>query len=489
MARFPIAIPSGVFRNGTEYQSKGRYYDANLVRWYGSALGPIGGWRSRGAATVTGKARAAIGWKDNSTVTWLGIGTHSGLYVSDRAGSVFDITPTSFTSCRADAVGAGGYSFGNYSAGTYGTPRPDTSLIQDATQWSLDTWGQYLNGVSPDDNNIVQWELNTGTKAAKVANSPSCKAIIVTPERFLFALGTTDPRTVSWCDQEDNTNWTVSDTTQAGSWPLQTGGRLMCGANVRGGTMLFTDVDAHLATYIGGVSVYRFDKIDDSCGVISRQAACAFNMQVAWMSPSGFWFYNGYAQQIPCDVFDYVFRDINLLQSSKFFATRVSAYSEIEWRYCSASSNEIDRCVVWNYLTGKWTIGRPTRLCGIDKGVFPYPIMVNSGGVIYDHEVGFLYDGDIPYGETGPIELGNGDNITDFLRIIPDDATLGDVTISVYGKMEPDGAETTFGPYTLSKETDVRFCTRQAKVRYSGAVNTAWRVGSPRLDISQGSGR
>ena len=85
MARFPIQLPPGVFRDGTRYQSRGRYYDASLTRWYGAALGPVKGWRRRGTGAVTGQARAALAWHANNGQTWLAIGTHSHLYVMDRA--------------------------------------------------------------------------------------------------------------------------------------------------------------------------------------------------------------------------------------------------------------------------------------------------------------------------------------------------------------------------------------------------------------------
>src|SRR5690242_18912226 len=141
--RLPLKIPPGVARNGTEYECKGRYFDAWLVRWTDDGtLKPIGGWRARSTTKVSGAPRAIQAWRDNSANTWLQIGTHSKLYVSDRAGSVFDITPIGLTAGRADAVAAGGYGSGTYGSGTYGTPRPDSSLIQDATQWTLDTWGQ-----------------------------------------------------------------------------------------------------------------------------------------------------------------------------------------------------------------------------------------------------------------------------------------------------------------------------------------------------------
>lgn len=44
MAMLPLKIPLGVARNGTEYQNAGRWYDAQLVRWFEGTLRPVGGW-------------------------------------------------------------------------------------------------------------------------------------------------------------------------------------------------------------------------------------------------------------------------------------------------------------------------------------------------------------------------------------------------------------------------------------------------------------
>ena len=70
----PLSFPPGVYRAGTEYQSKGRFYDANLVRWFEGNLRPVGGWRSKSASTVTGKGRAILTWLTNLSVSWIAIG-------------------------------------------------------------------------------------------------------------------------------------------------------------------------------------------------------------------------------------------------------------------------------------------------------------------------------------------------------------------------------------------------------------------------------
>jgi len=495
VARFPLALPPGIFRDGTQYQSKGRWFDTNLTRWYGSALGPVLGWalRKPDADALTGSPRAALSWKDNSANSWLAVGTHNKLYVTNILGAVSDITPTdSFTAGHASASAAGGYGSGAYGSGYYGTPRPGTSQITDATEWTLAAWGEDLLAVSPDDGKLRQWDTSggVGTPAATVSGSPACKAVCVTAERFVFALATEDPRTVSWCDQENNTTWSPSSTNQAGNFPLQTVGRLMCGCSVKGATLLFTDIDVHLATYIGGVLVYGFDRVGDGCGAISRQAVASFEQLAAWMSPSGFWLWNGGGVvPLPCSVLDYIRTDINLLQMSKVVATVNSKDFEIEWRYCSASSTEIDRCVVWNYKDNWWSIGRATRTCGVDRGAFQYPILVTPDGYIYDHEVGWNYDGMTPYATSGPIELGNGDQIMHVLGLYPDDETVGDVAASFIVRRNPDDQGVSKGPYSLASKTDLRFSGGLVEMTVTGARNVNWRVGTPKLELKPGESR
>jgi hypothetical protein len=116
-------------------------------------------------------------------------------------------------------------------------------------------------------------------------------------------------------------------------------------------------------------------------------------------------------------------------------------------------------------------------------------MLISITGTVYDHEVGFMYDSNSPYGETGPIELGNGDTWMDALGLYPDDLTVGDVTAAFFVKNENDDSETEFGPYTLTSKTDIRFAGRRVRVRWTGATNTAWRVGTPALELVAGDGR
>jgi hypothetical protein len=488
--RIPIQLPPGLYRNGTAYQSKGRYYAANLVRFYEGSIRPFGGWRTHSTSTLTGAARAIISWTDNSALTWAGIGTHSHLFMMSRTGTLFDVTPTAFAAGRADAVAGGGYGADDFGSDSYGTPRPDTSLIQDASVWSLDTWGQYLIGCMADDGKIYQWSLNTSVVAVPVANAPTARAVVVTEQRILMALGANgNPRAVAWSDQEDNTDWTASATNQAGDFNLQTNGRLMLGRRIRGGTLLWTDLDVHLATYTADQFVYGFTKLADSCGAISQNCAAVIDARTVWMGRSGFWIHDGYVDALPCDVSDAVFTNLNAQQISKVTCVVNSAFGEVVWYYPSAQATENDSYVLWNYRENHWNIGSLSRLCGVDRGSFAYPLLCDALGNVYDHEVGFDYGGAMPFLEGGPFELGNGDDVVSAQWLIPDDKTVGDVTATFIVRFEPDDTDTAFGPYTLSERTDVRFEGRQVNLRFDGAALADWRIGVPRLDVIAGGER
>jgi len=488
MALTALRIPPGVYRNGTEYQSAGRWFDANLVRWFEGTLRPIGGWRKRSASQLTGSCRGLITWRNNSGDRFIAAGTHSKLYAMNAAGTLKDITPTGLTVGIADAATKTGYGYSTYGNFAYGVARPDTGSVTPATTWSLDTWGEYLVACSDADGKLYEWQLgfSTPTLAAVITNAPTgCNAVMTTAERFVFALGAGgDPRKVQWCDQENNTIWTPAATNQAGSFELITVGSLKAGKRVRGVNLLFTDVDVHVSTYIGLPYVYSFEKAGSGCGLISSQAVAAIDTAAIWMSNSGFWVYDGYVKPLACDVGDYIFQNINANQVSKVYAVHNSKYGEIIWFYPSNASNENDSYVTYNYRENHWAIGSLSRTAGTDRGVFLNPLMVSADSYIYEHEVGFAYDSVAPFVESGPVEIQPGENIMNVRQLIPDEQTLGEVVVSFKTRMYPTATETTYGPYSATEPTSVRFSARQVKIRYTGAVLGDWRVGLNRLDVT-----
>jgi len=488
-----------MLQTGTIYQAQGRWYNGNLIRWQMDgqvwAVQPVGGWVARLSATITGKCRAVHQWVDNDTVRWMALGTHSKLYVCTPSDTTaYDITPSGFTAGDADAAAAGGYGSGDYGEGTYGTPRLDVAAVQPASMWTLDNFGEVLVGCMAEDSNVYSWDPNSGTNtlAAAVTNAPTGTAIVVTEERFLFVLGAGgDNRKVQWCDQEALTTWTPSSTNQAGDQTLVTPGRLMCGRRIRGGTLLFTDQDVHLATYLGQPFIYSFQRVGDNCGIISRGAAMSVDSRCFWMGANRFWMFDGVTRPMMCDVADGVFGDLNETQRSKVTAYHDPQFGEIRWFYPSSASTENDRSVVYNYLGDFWFVDEDfARTAAFQRGIFTDPVMVDSSGQVWDHETGASYSSMTPTLRSGPYELGEGDRILRARRLISDEITAGEWRVTFYARDWPNDSETTHGPYTLDNPTSVRFAARQARMEIELITpSQTARWGIPRVDVLEGGKR
>lgn len=479
-----IALPPGIYKNGTRKQSEGRYYEGNLVRFQEGAIKPVKGWRALSQSAVSGKGREIVTWRDNNNQIWAGIGTHTNLYSMTQSGVITDITPSGFTTGAADASNGGGYGSGVYGAGVYGLPITSVSAIIEASVWSLDNWGQDLVGVMGAGGTLYTWTPGDA-QATALANAPTCVATLVIDARIQLALGADgNPRRVAWSDFEDNTNWTPgSGANQAGGQSLQTQGKLMTGVKVPGGAVLFTETDLHRAEYVGLPEVLLFERVSDGSGAISQNSAVEIDGQVIWMGPQGFWQYNGFASPLACDVADDVFTNINRAQISKVTAFHNSAYGEIWWFYPDNNSVENNRYVSYSYREGHWSEGGLTRLAAADMSPFPSPLMIGDDGIVYEHEVGENRGGSQAYLKGGPLEFGQGDNFLDIKGYIPDTNTLGDATFTICSRYYPLGPETEYGPYTASERTDFRASGREFEVRYDGADNTSWRIGDGKLEI------
>lgn len=601
-----LQIPPGVFRNGTQYQAVGRWYDASLVRFRKGAVLPVGGWSQYGSDVINGIPRGGVAWTDNSGNRWAIVGSAAYAYVMDDDFNLFDVSP-SLTAGVTDAVLNGGYGDYFYGYGTYGTPRPDTGAITYASSWSFDTFGEIPIGCLDADGKLWEWDLDTGNVLTQVSGSPTgCSGLVVTAERFIFALGDGgDPRSIKWCDREDRTSWTAAATNQAGGWDLDTNGEIMCGARARGETLILTTTDAHVARYVGYPDVYEFKRVGTGCGTPGRRAAVRVDGQVFWLGHNGFFRYQGgIVQRVPCDVWDYFQEDLEKGQASKVFGWHNHEHDEVWWMYPSDTSAEIDKYIAFNYIEGHWIYGSMPAATVLPRGTFLSPVGFHTGtdlvtngnfgadsgwtkgtnwqitggvasqtspsasdlsqtvsitsGVKYEliftvanRSAGSItaklgttagtarstnatftetitagsgdslltfsadgtWDGDIdsvtlrpattiqqqetgydhgsltPFLESGPIELGLGERRMHVTRLLPDEQTLGEVTVLFKTREYPTASEVTHGPYTLTEPTSVRFSGRQAVMRVAPVGETDWRFGIPRVDMRPGGKR
>lgn len=499
MALIPLKLPPGVVKPATVYDARGRFYVAHLVRWHGdpqtAVMQPMGGWQpqptSTGELNINAPARGMHAWRSNtSRQPYLALGTFEKLYVF-AGGILTDITPSGLSAGLKDAtVVTGYYGDGYYGVGAYGLGDAENSTLTEARTWQLDNFGEDLVAVAYNDGKLYLWDLSAGGDAAAIADAPEGNAgVVVTPEHFLVALGADgEGNKVAWADQESATDWTPTTQNQAGAFWLTTSGEILAGRRSRSETLIWTSTDLHAMRYIGGPLVYRFDQVGVNCGAISRHSMAVLAGQAYWMGHRSFFMYDGYAKALPSEIADFVFNNMNVMQASKITCYTRAEFGEVVWHYPSAASDECDRYVVYNTMNGAWYEGALARTSGIDRGAFP-PLAAAPNGTIYQHEVGTEYDGaELPYAESGPIELGSGDRLMHVSSVIPDERTQGSVQLTIYGAKYPNSSETTYGPYTLTDPTDVRVDERQIRLRIDQVLPN-WRVGTLRIDVTPGSGR
>jgi hypothetical protein len=444
----------------------------------------------------------------------------SGIYtVNDpvSAAGAFNITYVSAAAATSSSAGgdfvaqfllpvglqsaAAGFGWGvdTWGASTWGTPR-STSLPIALRTWSLDTFGEDLV-ANPRAGKIYTWDATGGTasRATWVTVAPSVNNFIITSQeaRHLISLGCTDsggtfdPLNIRWCSAEDLRDWVVSATNTAGEIRLS-GSNEIVGAT-RSGTqiLIWTDDALYGMTYNGANTVFDVQTLGNNCGLIGPHAAIEAGGKTYWMSKGSFYYYDGNVNALPCDVFHFVFDNLDHTQGYKVFAGINSQWNEIIWFYQTTASttSEIDRYVIYNYLERTWTIGTMTRTAWVDESVFDKPIAGGTDGKLYEHEVSVDADGSaLPsYAESNDFDIDAGDEVQFLSRYVPDFDQSGNVYVRILTRKWPGSAFTTKGPYLVtasSPKIDLRARGRQAVFRVDTSTTGAtWRLGTVRLQI------
>jgi hypothetical protein len=453
--------------------------------------------------SATRVIRQLLGWKDNAGIPFLAIGSNDAVHLFTQ-GVLTDISPAGLVGGTVDSESnVGAYGQGPYGSENYGEGDTSQAVITEAGTWQLDNFGEDIVGVLTSDGKLWFYDTSTGGVMTQIvdASNPGqeptgCDALVVTPERFLMALGADgDPRLVRWGDREVLDEWEDLETNSAGRFPLSGDGSLMCGRRGNNETLLFTDQDLWVAQFIGGTLVYSFKQKGSKCGIISRNAVAMVDSKAFWMGQRGFYFYDGYTHTLESDVTDHVFKSFNRTQRAKVFAVPFTNFGEVVWFYPSAGSEEPDRYVSFNYRERHWGNGELVRTAGIDRGAFDYPFL-SSVETIFQHDRGTTKPGaDAPFLESGPVELGRGDRVMNVLQIIPDEATtdgqqgLGSTQADLFFRLYPTADEESAGPFTMANPTDVRIQARQVRLRLTEVTPGDWRVGEVRLQVEPGGRR
>jgi hypothetical protein len=502
MPLIPISLQPGVYKNGTAYSGKLRWADSNLVRWKDGSIRVIGGWERRKTATGTNIAalyadatieapRNVFAWTDNTGARHIVVGTNRALYYIDSSGAKSTITPAGFTPTAKDSGLLVGYGTFAYGVGTYGTPRTFTGAIPTpAASWDFALWGENLLAQFRGDGKLYEWTVGTAA-ALVISTSPTdMQDFLVTDERIVIGVGnSTNSRIVQWSASEDNTDWTPSNTNQAGSITLAGTGPLLAITQIMNELLIISQNEVYAGRYLGPPYVYGFDRVGDNSGLISPTSLVTTARFAMWAAERNFWMYDGSLHKLESDVIDFFHNDLSETEYSKTFGFSLRGFNEVWWLYQSKTSTtgEPDSYICYDFSGNHWTKGKIGRGVAVDNAATAYPLMVSADGLLYNHELPgtAITDGVIPYCETGPLELGQGDRQAFIDYLYPDEAVAGDVTLTILTQDMPNLPALSFGPYNLTGPTPVRARGRQFALRFEGR-EAGWQIGTMRVNVKTG---
>ena len=388
--------------------------------------------------------------------------------------------------------------------------------------WSADNFGQDLV-INPRDAAIYYWSNATGlgSRAVLLSSLPGASSVpsvarqilVSDLDRKIIAFGYTDIVTgvqdrllIRWSSTEDPANWTPTETNSAGGIRIPSGSEFIGAVETKQEILVWSDDSVHSLRYIGAPFEYSIARIGMT-SLAAPYAAVGANDVVFWMGANGFFQWDGRLSGLPCSVKDYVFNNLNWNQAEKIVSGSNMSFNEVWWFYPSLNSEENDRYVLYNYNEKVWSIGTIVRTAWIDRGIEDYPRSASTDGYIYFHELG-QDDGStnpfspiVAYIESGPTEIGQGDQFGFVWRMIPDVdfRNSSDPNATVNFVMEAQnysgGDFTQFANNntTLTATVPITQFTEQTYFRLRGRmltlriqsedVGVAWRAGIPRIDV------
>ena len=442
-----------------------------------------------------------------------------------------------------------GYGWGTYLWGdsTWGTERGTSNVTLDPGNWSLDNFGEVLvatifNGKTftwdAGATNPRTVRASTSTSGFATTNNPTATrfTLVSDRDRHLFHFGTEttigdastqDPMFVRFSDQENLDEYAPTAINTAGTFRLDTGNKITAALQGKDYVFVLTDLAAYIIQFVGPPFTFSVRQVGTNCGCIAQHAASYVNGAVYWMSgEGGFFMYDGTVKSLPCLVEDFVFTTnngnlgINYNSADTIYSAPNSLYTEINWFYPKSGSEQIDRCVTYNFGENVWTTSSLARTTYQDQGVFnlPYATEYNAtttpvfspisgitntygASLYYAHEIGtdqvnssgttsidaFIRSGDF--------DIEDGELFMSMRRFMPDYKFLvGNSKVTLFVSDFPSDTQTSspLGPFTITSTTDkvdTRARGRLLSIKIENdAAGETWRYGSFRLD-AQPDGR
>ena len=468
-------------------------------------------------------------------------------------GGSLSIKPYEPVGPRAQTYGYG-WGVNSYGNGGWGQAAAASTVSLEPGLWSLDNFGEVLiatiaNGKTFTWNGGAASPLgnrsSTTTTNFQTNNNPtSSRMTLISPTtRHLIHLATEttigdsttqDDMFIRFSDQEGINTYAPTAINTAGTQRLQDGTKIMGALKAKETILIWTDNALYTMKFVGAPFTFGFEQVGTNCGLIGKNSAVEIDGVAYWMSPKGFFAFDGTVKSIPCTVEDHVFENIDTTKGQQINAGLNNLFTEVVWYYPSAGSDYNDKYVVFNFgesaLTkvpgGVWYTGTEARTSWVDATIYPkpfatkydvnssgtFPVIVGQSGLgqttLFEHEVGtdqvnpngtttsvtsFIKSYDIDLEQKGKTAISPalaGETFLAMRRFVPDFKSLqGNAKVSLGVKRYPQDTQTTtaLSPFTITSSTlkkDTRARGRFVNIKIENdTASESWRFGTLRLDL------
>lgn len=302
--------------------------------------------KTSGVVTITTSVAHGFSSGDSVTVAATSTTAVNGTFTVDT------VTSTTFTYLQA-----GGNIGSTADTGTvsfqYSTPTNQ--------RWRFTQFGNVLIAAN-GGNRLQGYNLNNSTTFQDLAaDAPQSRYVTVVRDFVVSAYvnsSTVYPFRVQWSALGDESNWTNSATTQADFQDIPDGGSIV---GITGGEfgLVFMDRSIHRMSYIGSPLVFQFDNISRNLGCYESNSIVQYGGTSFFLSDDGFYACDGQSL-IPIGnekVNRYFYNDVDEGYLSLMSAAVDPFRKLVIWAYASQSSATVDKLLIYNYQTGKWTSG------------------------------------------------------------------------------------------------------------------------------------
>ena len=454
-----------------------------------------------------------------------------------------------------------GYGWGidTWGAGNWGEAASASDVSLEPGLWSLDNFGEVLIATIANGKTFT-WNAGaasatsnrastTTTNFATGSNPTASRLTLVSPttrhlchfgtETTIGNTGTQDDMFIRFSDQEDINDYAATSINKAGDFRLQDGTKIIGALKAKESILVWTDNALYTMKFVGAPFTFGFEQVGTNCGLIGKNAAIEIDGVAFWMSPNGFFMFDGTVKSLPCSVEDFVYDSIDTTKGQQVTAGLNNLFTEVIWYYPSTNSEYNNKYVVFNYgeqmKGGVWYIGTEARTSWIDAVVYPkpfatkfdinstgtFPVVIGQTGLgqttLFEHEVGtdqvnpdgttttvtsFVKSYDFDLEQRSRSARGQpagpsiaGEVFLSMRRFVPDFKTLqGNAKVTLAVKRYPQQSETatSLSPFTITPTTDKK--DTRARGRFvnvkieNDSVSESWRFGTFKIDI-QADGR